>query len=42
MKTLDYFSGLFESDKLPDDYRQVHKVIMNTAKTIFPDLPYES
>lgn len=42
VKTLTYFSPLFESDKLPYDYRQVYKITMDTAKTIFPDLPYEA
>ncbi|HEX5456451.1 MAG TPA: hypothetical protein VFW77_03740, partial [Candidatus Saccharimonadales bacterium] len=41
VKTLTYFNALFESEKLPPDYREVYKVIMTTAKTIFPDLPYE-
>jgi hypothetical protein len=36
IKTLTYLSPLFDSDESPDEYRQVHTVIMAMAESIFP------
>lgn len=38
IKTHRYLSPLFESGRIPDEYRQAHKVIMNLGKKLFPKL----
>lgn len=38
MKTHRYLSPLFDSERIPDQYRQAHRVIMNLGKKLFPEL----
>jgi hypothetical protein len=40
IKTLQYFSPLFESDKIPDEYKQAHQVVIKLGKKLFPKISF--